>query len=71
MPSLEDRVERLEAESQIRQLIARYCFCLLYTSFIGGLATGTTATRIIAETFRSSRGAALGIVLSGIGLRCV
>lgn len=28
MPSLEDRIARLEAESQIRQLIARYCFTI-------------------------------------------
>jgi isopentenyl diphosphate isomerase/L-lactate dehydrogenase-like FMN-dependent dehydrogenase len=28
MSSLEDRIARLEAESQIRQLIARYCFTI-------------------------------------------
>ena len=28
MPTLEDRIARLEAESQIRQLIARYCFTI-------------------------------------------
>jgi predicted MFS family arabinose efflux permease len=46
----------------------QYFAAMSLMAFIGGLATGTTATRIIAETFRSSRGAALGIVLSGIGL---
>lgn len=28
MPTLENRIARLEAESQIRQLIARYCFTI-------------------------------------------
>ncbi|TXG93330.1 MAG: nuclear transport factor 2 family protein [Rhodocyclaceae bacterium] len=28
MPSLENRLARLEAESQIRQLVARYCFTI-------------------------------------------